>query len=50
MGRYATYFHSIGDASNSFVKGISVHNSYARVTTIHNTHYLRYYDNVGYRC
>jgi len=42
LGRYALHFHMIGDASTSYVEGISVHHSYARVTTIHATHFLRY--------
>lgn len=38
----------MGDAYTSYVEGISVHHSNARVTTIHATHYLRYEHNVGY--
>lgn len=40
VGRYCTHFHMAGEVPNSFVRGISVHHSFARVLTIHGTHYL----------
>ncbi len=49
MGRYCTHFHMAGQVPKSFVRGISVHDSYARVLTIHATHYLLVQKNVGYR-
>lgn len=49
IGRYPMHFHQLQDASDSFVIGNSVHESYARVVTIHNTHFLRVQKNVGYR-
>jgi len=48
LGRYAVHFHMIGNAHDSYVNGIAVHHSFARVTTIHATHYLRFTNNVGY--
>jgi hypothetical protein len=37
-----------GEVPNSFVRGIAVHHSLARVLTIHGTHYLTVENNVGY--
>ena len=49
LGRYPIHFHRVGDASESYVIGNAVHNSFARVCTIHNTNFLRVQKNVGYR-
>ena len=49
IGRYPIHFHQVDDASDSFVIGNSVHDSFARVVAIHNTHFLRVQRNVGYR-
>lgn len=38
-----------GDCSDSYVDGISVHHSYARVVAIHDSHYLRVTNVVGYK-
>ena len=38
-----------GDVPKSYVRGISVHHSIARVITIHGTHYLLVEKSVGYR-
>lgn len=38
----------IGNAINSQVEGIAVHNSYARVVAVHAVHNLRIADCVGY--
>lgn len=48
IGRYCTHFHMAGEVPDSFVRGISVHHSHARVLTIHGTHYLLVEKNVGY--
>ena len=40
LGRYCTHFHMAGDVPNSFIKGIAVHDSFARISTIHGVHYL----------
>lgn len=37
-----------GDASDSYVKGCSVHHAYARVVALHAISYLRVTENVGY--
>lgn len=37
-----------GDVPKSYVRGISVHHSIARVLTIHGTHFLLAEKNVGY--
>lgn len=37
-----------GDVPKSFVRGIAVHDSMARILTIHGTHYLHVEKNVGY--
>lgn len=37
-----------GDASESYATGNVVHDSFARVTTIHGISNLRYRNNVGY--
>lgn len=49
MGRYPIHFHMNGDVSNSYVRGNAVHNSYARVTTIHAVSFLTVEKNVGYK-
>lgn len=40
----------VGEQSDSYVKYNAVHDSNARVITIHATHYLRFINNVGYKC
>lgn len=48
VGRYCIHFHMNGDVSNSYVIGNSVHDSNARILTIHGVHYLTVTHNVGY--
>ena len=48
LGRYCTHFHMAGDIPTSFSRGNSVHDSFARVITIHGVHHLTVEDNVGY--
>jgi hypothetical protein len=48
IGRYPMHFHMNGDVSNSYVRGNAVHNSFARVLTIHAIQYLKVTKNVGY--
>ena len=38
-----------GDVSDSYVKGNSVHDSFARILTLHGVKFLRATENVGYR-
>lgn len=49
LGRYCIHFHMNGDVPTSYVRGNSVHNSLARVVTLHAVHYLTVELNVGYR-
>jgi len=46
MGRYTIHFHQVGDASESYTKRSSMHHGFNRATTIHDTQYLTYTDNV----
>lgn len=48
VGRYCTHFHMAGEVHKSYVRGIAVHHSFARVLTIHGTHFLTVEKNVGY--
>jgi hypothetical protein len=48
IGRYCIHFHMNGDVSDSYVIGNSVHDSYARVLTLHGVHYLTVESNVGH--
>lgn len=50
IGRYPIHFHMVGDVTGSIVEGNAVHDSFARVLTIHATHYLQVKNNVGYNC
>lgn len=38
-----------GDVPNSYIRGNSVHDSFARISTIHGVHYLTVEENVGYK-
>lgn len=49
VGRYCIHFHMNGDVADSQVKGNAVHDSFARILTLHGIHYLRVSENVGYR-
>ncbi len=48
LGRYCIHFHMAGDIPTSFARGNSVHDSFARVITIHGVHFLTVEENVGY--
>lgn len=48
VGRYCSHFHMTGEMPDSSVRGMAVHHSYARVLTIHGTHFLLVEKNVGY--
>ncbi|KAL4508252.1 hypothetical protein ABPG72_003556 [Tetrahymena utriculariae] len=50
IGRYPIHFHMVGDVSGSIVEGNAVHDSFARVLTIHATYYLHVKNNVGFNC
>lgn len=49
LGRYCIHFHMAGEVPTSFVRGNAVHDSFARVVTIHGVHFLTVEYNVGYR-
>jgi hypothetical protein len=48
VGRYCIHFHMNGDVTDSYVIGNSVHDSFARILTLHGVHYLTVQWNVGY--
>jgi hypothetical protein len=48
VGRYCTHFHMAGDVPDSYIRGIAVHHSMARVLTIHGTHFLLIEKSVGF--
>lgn len=48
VGRYPIHYHKCGDVPSSFVKGNSVHHSFARLVTLHGIRYLKVSYNVGY--
>lgn len=49
LGRYCIHFHMNGDVPTSYVRGNAVHDSFARVVTVHAVHFLTVEYNVGYR-
>lgn len=49
LGRYCIHFHMAGDIPTSFARGNAVHDSFARVITLHGVHSLTVENNVGYR-
>ncbi len=49
LGRYCIHFHMNGDVHDSSVVGNAVHDSFARLITIHGVRFLRVANNVGYR-
>ncbi|CAM6001508.1 unnamed protein product [Sphagnum balticum] len=48
LGRYCIHFHMNGYVADSYVLGNAVHDSLARVVTLHGVHFLTVSDNVGY--
>ena len=49
QGRYPVHFHLAGDASGSYLRGSSIHDSFNRCVTIHGAHNLEIKDNVAYQ-
>ncbi len=49
LGRYCIHFHMAGDIPTSFARGNAVHDSFARVITIHGVYRLTVEHNVGYK-
>lgn len=48
IGRYPIHFHKCGDVPSSYVLGNAVHQSFARVVTMHAIRFLKVQFNVGY--
>ncbi|MFO1461352.1 MAG: hypothetical protein U1G08_18355 [Verrucomicrobiota bacterium] len=49
IGRYPVHFHLMKEATNSFVSGCSISDSFNRWVTVHGTFRLGLTNNVGYR-
>ncbi|MBL9172283.1 MAG: hypothetical protein JNL10_02000, partial [Verrucomicrobiales bacterium] len=49
IGRYPIHFHLMKEATNSFVSGCSISDSFNRWVTVHGTFRLGLTNNVGYR-
>ena len=50
LGRYPLHFHLMGDASTSYVRKNSIHQTFNRGLNIHNTHNIEVTSNVFYHC
>ncbi len=48
LGRYPWHWHNAGDVSGQYIKGCSIHHSFNRVITVHNSNNAVVQDNVGY--
>ncbi|XP_021354873.1 fibrocystin-L-like isoform X2 [Mizuhopecten yessoensis] len=48
LGRYPVHFHLIGDNKGSYVKGLSIHDTFNRAVNIHGTNGLLVKDTVVY--
>ena len=42
------HFHMIGKITRSYIRGLSIHQSYNRACTLHGVHYLTIEDVVAY--
>ncbi len=49
LGRYPVHFHRMGDASASFVRGVSIWEAFNRAVNLHDTFYLYVEHVVAYR-
>ena len=49
LGRYPIHYHMMGEVDGMFIRGVSVHHTFNRGTTIHGTHNLLLEWNVYYR-
>lgn len=47
LGRYCIHYHMAGAQPKSFVRGVAVHDSYARFIAIHKTDFILFEKNVG---
>jgi cell migration-inducing and hyaluronan-binding protein len=48
MGRYPFHWHRMGDVEGQFIRNSSIHESYHRCVTMHNTHKARVVGNTCY--
>lgn len=48
LGRYPFHWHLVGDAPGQYIKDSSIHESYNRCVTVHQTNYALVADNVCY--
>lgn len=48
LGRYPWHWHNAGDVTGQYIKGCSIHHSFNRVVTVHNSNNAVVQDNVGY--
>lgn len=48
LGRYPFHWHNAGNVNGQYIKNSSIHRSFNRVVTIHNTNYALVEDNVGF--
>lgn len=48
LGRYPFHWHNAGNVNGQYIKNSSIHRSFNRVVTVHNTNYALVEDNVGY--
>jgi len=50
LGRYPVHFHHVGDATGTFVRNCSIHESYNRAISMHMTQNVEVTGNVSYDC
>ena len=48
LGRYPIHYHMLGDVSDSYVRGCSIHHTFNRGVALHGVHYLSVEDNVAF--
>lgn len=50
LGRYPLHFHHVGDATGSYVRNCSIHESYNRALSMHMTQNVEVTGNLSYDC
>ncbi|MDP6409326.1 MAG: G8 domain-containing protein [Planctomycetota bacterium] len=50
LGRYPVHFHHVGNATGSFVRNCSIHETYNRANTLHMSQNVEATGNVSYDC
>ncbi|CAF2097238.1 unnamed protein product [Rotaria magnacalcarata] len=48
LGRYPVHFHMNGNMSSSYIRSLTIHQTYNRAVNIHTSHYVAVDDNVIY--